>query len=142
MTTNGGKDWDRFSLPLTAQITDLLVDQEIPTRLYLIAGSDGFWRSDDGGKTWRRLMAGLESRVPVAIAAIPGSSGSLALAAANGEVWRTKNGGEHWHLIRANLAVSGITTLVAIGSGGELLLAPVPGGLFRYEPGSVFVRPK
>ena len=53
-----GKQWQARKLDITNSINHVLADPKIPGRVYLIAGADGFWRSDDGGQSWEKHAEG------------------------------------------------------------------------------------
>ena len=129
--------WEATPLPLTHEILDLDVDPMIQGRLYLVAGADGFWRSDDDGHTWRPYATGLAGKSLVHIATVPTSAESLYIAAATGEVWWTRDGGEHWQLVSENLPSSAVGAISFHPQRGELVIGSLQGGLFRYSPGSI-----
>jgi len=136
ITEGRGRSWQSYPTPLTTEIIAIEVDPEIEGRVYLIAGSDGFWRSDDGAKTWERYSMGLEEKSLSSMAIIPGMAETLFVGAISGEVWKTVDGGQHWTPVRENLAVTNISTLASGILKGTIWLGGND-GLYRYEPGTL-----
>lgn len=134
VTTDRGRTWESYPISLSTEINAIETDPEIEGRVYLIAGSSGFWRSDDGAETWRKLSRGLEEKPLSALAVVEGLAEEVFVAAASGEVWKTTDGGEHWTLQRENLAVSSILTIASVG---EQIWLGGNDGIYRYEPGSL-----
>jgi photosystem II stability/assembly factor-like uncharacterized protein len=75
----------------------------------------GMYRSDDGGRQWRSIEAGLPSSFGFPAAAHPRDPDTLFLVPLNGDtagryvpegraaVWRTRDGGASWQALRAGL---------------------------------------
>ncbi len=75
----------------------------------------GMYRSDDGGRQWRSIEAGLPSTFGFPAAAHPHDPDTLFLLPLNGDtagryvpegkaaVWRTRDGGASWQALRAGL---------------------------------------
>ncbi|MGH7152820.1 MAG: exo-alpha-sialidase, partial [Acetobacteraceae bacterium] len=86
----------------------------MPDRLYQ-QNHCGMYRSDDGGRTWRSIEAGLPSTFGFPAAAHPRDPATLFLLPLNGDtagryvpeakvaVWRTRDGGESWQALRQGL---------------------------------------
>jgi photosystem II stability/assembly factor-like uncharacterized protein len=85
-----------------------------PDRLYQ-QNHCGMYRSDDGGKRWQSIEAGLPSSFGFPAAAHPRDAETLYLLPLNGDsagrfvpdakaaVWRTRDGGDHWEALRDGL---------------------------------------
>jgi hypothetical protein len=85
-----------------------------PQRLYQ-QNHCGMYRSDDGGREWRSIEAGLPSSFGFPAAAHPRDPDTLFLVPLNGDtagryvpegraaVWRTRDGGASWQALRAGL---------------------------------------
>jgi photosystem II stability/assembly factor-like uncharacterized protein len=86
----------------------------MPERLYQ-QNHCGMYRSDDGGRLWESIEAGLPSSFGFAAAAHPRDPETLYLLPLNGDsagryvpdgkaaVWRTRDGGASWQALRAGL---------------------------------------
>lgn len=85
-----------------------------PDRLYQ-QNHCGMYRSEDGGRHWQSIEAGLPSPFGFPAAAHPRDPDSLYLLPLNGDtagryvpdaraaVWRTRDGGAHWEALRRGL---------------------------------------
>jgi BNR/Asp-box repeat len=85
-----------------------------PERLYQ-QNHCGMYRSDDGGRQWRSIEAGLPSSFGFPAAVHPREPETLYLLPLNGDiagryvpdgqaaVWRTRDGGDSWQALRAGL---------------------------------------
>jgi photosystem II stability/assembly factor-like uncharacterized protein len=85
-----------------------------PERLYQ-QNHCGMYRSQDGGRRWESIEAGLPSSFGFAAAAHPRDPGTLYLLPLNGDsigryapdgelaVWRTRDRGDHWEALRQGL---------------------------------------
>ncbi len=85
-----------------------------PDRLYQ-QNHCGMYRSDDGGRSWRSIEAGLPSTFGFPVAAHPRDPDTLYLVPLNGDVlgrympdarsavWRTRDGGATWQALRNGL---------------------------------------
>lgn len=80
-------------------IEQVVMDPNIPRRLYASTAS-GVFRSDDGGSGWKKLEILIpSSRLPAAaIAPHPGDARSLFIGAGV-ELHRSDDGGEHWSYV-------------------------------------------
>jgi photosystem II stability/assembly factor-like uncharacterized protein len=75
----------------------------------------GMYRSDDGGRQWTSIEAGLPSSFGFPAASHPRDPATLFLLPLNGDtagryvpeakaaVWRTRDGGDHWQALRHGL---------------------------------------
>jgi len=75
----------------------------------------GMYRSDDGGRNWQSVEAGLPSSFGFPVAAHPRDPKTLYLVPLNGDiagrympdaqtaVWRSRDGGDHWEALRDGL---------------------------------------
>lgn len=100
--------------PEFGQCVHCLVKTPTSDRLYQ-QNHCGMYRSDDGGKSWRSIEAGLPSAFGFPAAAHPRDPDTLYLLPLNGDilgrfmpdakaaVWRTRDGGESWQALREGL---------------------------------------
>jgi photosystem II stability/assembly factor-like uncharacterized protein len=139
-STDGGLTW-RASMPdVDGPILGLVTDSMRPDTLYLVAGSSGFWRSQDSGVTWTRLGERTFGEADVStIAAVPGATGQIVVGSANGGVWTSRNGGETWQFIRENLTVSAVTTIALSKElGSRILISSSEDGMAMFNTGQLF----
>ena len=92
----------------------LVIAQGMPDRLYQ-QNHCGMYRSDDGGRQWQSIEAGLPSSFGFPAAVHPRDPATLYLVPLNGDiagryvpdaraaVWRTRDGGESWQALREGL---------------------------------------
>jgi photosystem II stability/assembly factor-like uncharacterized protein len=92
----------------------LVMASGLPERLYQ-QNHCGMYRSDDGGRQWQSIEAGLPSTFGFPAAVHPRDAGTLYLVPLNGDilgrfvpdaraaVWRTRDGGASWQALREGL---------------------------------------
>jgi photosystem II stability/assembly factor-like uncharacterized protein len=92
----------------------LVMAPGLPERLYQ-QNHCGMYRSDDGGRSWQSIEAGLPSSFGFPAAAHPRDPQTLYLVPLNGDiagryvpeakaaVWRTRDGGQSWQALRVGL---------------------------------------
>lgn len=99
-TDNCGRDWNQaYFDPRTALVFQaLIVDWYNPRTLYAGTSEGDIFRSDDGGKSWRRLQ--LVARERVNSLAIDPRDSRVIYAATNGSgILKTTDGGASWTAI-------------------------------------------
>ncbi len=125
-TADGGKTWEARNrgtradfmpegqrYPEFGQCVHCLVKAEGSNRLYQ-QNHCGMYRSDDGGRTWKSIEAGLPSSFGFPAAVHPREPDTLYLLPLNGDtgrippdgkaaVWRTRDGGDSWEALRQGL---------------------------------------
>ena len=136
-TIDGGRAW-RDRVPGGPYDThELAIHADAPDRLRVAAG-DGYFESDDGGRTWRSPAAGLEVGYLRSVAIDPGdpnvvvvsaSSGphrAYAAGASNGRLYRRAGDGS-WHRVRAGWPDPPDTIAPVLIAGSR------PGGLWAAD---------
>jgi photosystem II stability/assembly factor-like uncharacterized protein len=127
-TADGGQSWEPRNrgtradflpegqnYPEFGQCVHCLVMAEgMPDRLYQ-QNHCGMYRSDDGGRSWKSIEAGLPSTFGFPAAVHPRDPATLYLVPLNGDiagryvpdgkaaVWRTRDGGDSWQALREGL---------------------------------------
>lgn len=135
-TVDEGETWSVSQIALSGAITSLAVDSVIANRLYALAGSNGFWRSDDGGVTWISYSQGLAEKELVDFVVLPAQAGTIIVASYDGEIWRTADAGNTWRSITENLSTTDITSMYRLRQN-RLILSSSVDGLYEYVPGSL-----
>ena len=118
-----GRDlWRRSALPTRGSIAlgGLAVDGGAASRAY-VASTAGLWRTDSGGRSWRRILRG-DVR---AVALDRADPGRLAAALGSGGVWLSENGG------RAGKRIPG-PTFRHVAFAGENLIAADEKSVYRW----------
>ncbi|MEH1899417.1 MAG: hypothetical protein V7K94_29790 [Nostoc sp.] len=109
---NQGETWDSLNEGLYWDV-HTVVPVGDGLRLYATTGN-GFYRSDDGGQHWRRMMQGLERNYTVACVVSKSQTDLVFVAAAasppptwalgaNAGLYRSLDGGEHWQQLEQGL---------------------------------------
>jgi len=141
-TTDGGASWSFTSFD--ADITALAIDPANPTTLYAatrddgLGGSNGVFKSTDGGQTWE--VTGL-AQVDVGMLAIDPLSPSTLYAGTAAGVFKSTDGGANWSDVNHGLtdligSLSRITTVVIDRTDTDILyLGSSGGGVFRSGDG-------
>ncbi len=126
-TTNGGKDWERvLHIDEHTGVADIAIDPEDPDVLYAAAHqrrrrtwtyigggpSSGIYKTENGGKDWRKIEKGLPNkmigRIGLAVAPSEGSTVYAIVEASQGKggFYRSTDHGEHWEK-RSGYSTSG-----------------------------------
>lgn len=95
-TLNGdARDVKPIGLKGLGRVWQIEVDRTNPDRLYAATNMGGFYRSDDGGKTWTEKNRGILYKQAWSIAQHP-SSGELFVGTEPTSVFKSSDGGETW----------------------------------------------
>ena len=126
-TTNGGATWSPLNL-FADDITQILVDATLPSRLYALSQNSGVWRSVDDGLTWDPINTGLPSAPLNSLA----QSGSTVFVATGGfGVFKLVDGGASWTAADGGIATQTIE-IVRAGSGSTLYAAAQSSSIFPF----------
>jgi len=125
VTDDGGKTWTKtlYTGP-QAGASDLAMDVQDPNVIYagiwqfqrrpwtFTSGGpqDGFYKSTDGGKTWKKLEGhGLPTdtigRIGLAVAPSDGKRVYALIESRQGILWRSDDAGENWTMVSSNTLV-------------------------------------
>ena len=143
---DGGKNWENLGLKKSEHISKIIVHPRSPDTIFVAAqgplwtsgGERGFYKSDDGGKTWRRTLGNDEWTGVTDIALDPRNADRIyaatwdrhrTVAAYMGGgpgtgIHRSDDGGETWTKLTEGLPKSNM---------GKLSIAVSP-----HNPGTVF----
>jgi photosystem II stability/assembly factor-like uncharacterized protein len=160
---DGGKNWAFIGLRDSRQIGRILVDPSDPDKVFAAAlghaygpnGERGVFRSNDGGKTWKRVLFHDENTGAIDLAFEPGNPRTIYAALwqtrrppwntyppSNGPgsgLYRSKDGGDHWeHLSGHGLPSEGLGRMgIAIAPSNPrriyLIVDAKLGGLYRSD---------
>jgi photosystem II stability/assembly factor-like uncharacterized protein len=83
----------------------LAADPENPARVYCGTWGHGLWRSDDAGRTWDPVGAGIAHAEITAVAVSPSERGVVYAGTEPSAVFRSENGGETWRELSGLLAL-------------------------------------
>ena len=122
-TTDGGKSWQRVSLPgaTTPEIPFSALDFATPSRGWL-AGADGVLATTDGGHTWDSQLA---TSSPVEELSLADAEHGWALT--SDQLFATTDGGKHWSA-RPETALGAISSVALVRPGFGVALVCEPGG--------------
>jgi photosystem II stability/assembly factor-like uncharacterized protein len=125
-STDGGKSWNEFPGLRAAKghlwqpgaggmcLHTIILDPKDQNRIYVAISAAGTFRTDDGGKSWRPINAGLKSQYELPdpeadighcihrIAMHPSRPGTLFMQK-HWDVMRTDNAGDSWSEVSGNL---------------------------------------
>jgi photosystem II stability/assembly factor-like uncharacterized protein len=122
LTRDGGRTWTDVTPPgigpwakislMDASPFDSLTAYAAVNTLRLDDLRPHVWRTRDGGKTWTRIVAGIDSGATInAVRADPKRRGLL-YAGSETQVWVSLDDGEHWRSLRLNMPATSIRDLV------------------------------
>jgi photosystem II stability/assembly factor-like uncharacterized protein len=164
-STDAGKTWSHIGLEDSRQIARILVDPNDPERVFAaVLGhaygpnqERGVFRSNDGGRTWKRVLFHDENTGAIDLAFEPGNTKTIyaALLQTRRPPWsiyapskgpgtglyRSKDGGEHWEHLTGHglpseeLGRMGIAFAPSNPKRIYLIADAKEGGLYRSEDG-------
>ena len=168
-STDAGKTWNRIGLEHTEVISWIIVDPKDPEVVYVAAMGHvwapnperGVFKSDDGGRTWKKVLYVNEDTGAITLAMDPKNPQVLYAAmwqayrrhwtfssgGPGSGIYKTTDGGTHWSNISRNpglpRGVFGKVGLAVAPSDSNVVYALVqanyrpghPGGLFRSDDG-------
>ena len=125
VTFDGGRSWNKtLYVSAASGASDIAMDPQNPSVVYagmwhfrrvpwtFTSGGpdDGFYKSTDGGKTWRRLTGnglpgGYTGRIGLAIAPSRPNRVFALIEAKGGILWRSDDAGSHWTLVSSDTLV-------------------------------------
>ena len=140
-TENGGATWiPIFDKQSSYSIGTVAIDRKNPSTIWVgtgennsqrsVAYGDGVYRSDDAGKTWRRM--GLEKSEHIARVLIDPRNSDVAYVAAQGPLWadggdrglfKTTDGGKTWTSLITVSERTGVTDVVMDPRNPDVLIA-------------------
>jgi photosystem II stability/assembly factor-like uncharacterized protein len=134
-SVNTGRTWFLTDTSLRGAVRDLETDPVRPGTVYA-ATSQGIWKSDDAGRTWRNLTRLPEETADVrAVVADPLSPGVVYISAAGGfeapRVFRSADGGASWQLANAGLPEGTVRAIAVHPRKRGVLFAATISGIFR-----------
>ena len=162
---DGGKTWTHIGLEDSRQIGRILVDPHDPNRVFVAAlghaygpnPERGVYRSEDGGKTWKRILFHDENTGAIDLAFEPADVRTIfaalwqtrrppwsIYAPSNGPgsgLYRSKDGGDHWEQVTGKgLPLEGLGRIgIAFAPGNPrriyLIVDAKDGGLYRSDDG-------
>jgi photosystem II stability/assembly factor-like uncharacterized protein len=164
-SVDAGKTWTHIGLEDSRQIGRILVDPHNPDRIFVAAlghaygpnAERGVYRSEDGGKTWKRMLFRDENTGAIDLAFDPGDVRTIYAALwqtrrppwsiygpSNGPgsgLYRSKDGGEHWEQVTGKgLPSEGLGRIgIAFAPSNPrriyLIVDAKDGGLYRSDDG-------
>ena len=165
-STDGGKTWAHIGLADSRHIGRILIDPKDANRVFVAAlghaygpnPERGVFRSNDGGKNWRRILFKDENAGAIDLAFEPGNPQTIYASLwqtrrppwsiyppSNGPgsgLYRSKDGGDHWELLIGHgLPSEGLGRIgIAIAPSNPqriyLIVDAKEGGLYRSDDGA------
>ncbi|HWP35514.1 MAG TPA: hypothetical protein VNM66_07955, partial [Thermodesulfobacteriota bacterium] len=134
-STDGGASWQPLDhdLPGT-DIHGFAMSPDDPDRLYAFVVGHGLFRSEDGGRTWRRPGGELPADV-TALAAAGGSPEVLYAGSLRFGVLRSADGGRTWVPATTGLASRRVFALAVDPAARRTVYAGLDDGLYRSDDG-------
>jgi photosystem II stability/assembly factor-like uncharacterized protein len=158
-STDGGKTWAWLGLAATMQISRIIVDPKNPDLVFLAAQGDpwkpneerGVYRSDDGGKSWRKLL-GVDASTGASDLSMDAHDPNTLYAAfwdhqrtpwnirsggPGSSIWKTTDGGAHWTKLTNGLpklmGKIGVSVSAADPNRVYAAIEAVEGGVYRSD---------
>ncbi|WP_208921741.1 VPS10 domain-containing protein [Streptomyces capitiformicae] len=143
---DGGRTWTSLGLRDSGAISAITIDPADPRRIYVAAagslynggGDRGVYRSDDGGSTWERILAGANEFTGATEIVVDGDRLYAVLwdkrrrpdlrtyGGVGSGVFRSTDGGESWQRLGGGLPAAGSDVgRIGLGVAGDRLYAIV-----------------
>jgi len=121
-STNGGRNWVRGAagLPTDVPISVQCVDSSANANIYALAtssfsgtGSEGVYRSADGGATWVKLVtSGMPSTAPGVLACDPSTPNTLYAGGNITGLYKSTDGGANWIRVGTSTLFNSVSIVV------------------------------
>lgn len=122
VTMNGGASWRNVTPPALAPWAKVsLMDASHFDTLTAYAAVNTFrlddlrphiYRTRDGGRTWTRIVSGIDSGATINVVREDPRRRGLLFAGSETQVWVSFDDGERWHSLRVNMPATSIRDLV------------------------------
>ena len=88
--------WEKLAMPEASGLSGVVINPDQPGTVYISGPGVGVLRSEDAGKSWKEVNAGLPN-LDITALALHSSRRETLYAWENGEgIYRTEDGGETW----------------------------------------------
>lgn len=129
---DGGHTW-REVLPVPS-VTSIEIDPTDPERVYAgFTNAEGFFATDDRGRTWNQRVRGFPQRGTVGSIAVDPSQHANIYVGMNQGVFESTDFGDHWQPFNAGLVVPDVNDLSFAAEGSVLHAATNGGGVFERD---------
>ncbi|HVR98933.1 MAG TPA: hypothetical protein VMW27_20100 [Thermoanaerobaculia bacterium] len=129
-TLDGGASWSASGSGFRGvQARQVVADPADPDTLYLVGDCCSLWKTEDTGRTWRRIEAGLAPGVYAGLALDPAVPSTLYVSTSSG-MFKSLDGGETW----SGLANSFSAAELAIDPAHPATLYGAMGQTVRKSP--------
>jgi len=134
-STNSGDSWTNLVIKTPGESVRTVAVHPIDSnRLYVGVSGIGFYLSDDGGKSWRQVYAGLEPNGDYRdIIFDPTEPNTIYLSDIVSGVYQSKDLGESWIKLNQGLTNRAATSLSISSDGLHLYAGTAGGGVFRLD---------
>ncbi len=133
-STDGGASWLQLSTLTSFWVSSVLVDPADGQTIYAGAGSDGIFKSVDGGVSWSAINGGIPADTPISkLVMDPANRQTLyAQNSAYGGVYKSTNGGASWSAANSGIETQLIVSSLAVSpADSQIVYAASWNGFFR-----------
>jgi photosystem II stability/assembly factor-like uncharacterized protein len=134
-----GLTWRRTPLPSEALPARAIVRGTAPGRVYL-AGTNGFWRSNDWGASWAVEGEGLPEGAVSAPIIVPGPPETI-FAVTGGRIWTHADGARGWEPSDAGMPEGRVDTIASDAGNPARLWAVAADQLYQSDDRGTNWRP-
>ena len=130
-SANSGTSWKKAGLSGMG-IRTIIQNPGNPQVFYAGTEDDGFFVSNDAGKSWTASNRGLTNLTVYTIACDPSKAGTLYVGTHGGGVFRSSDGGKLWQPVNDGLTNPVVHAITVLPSDPSVVLAgTLNGGLFK-----------
>lgn len=136
-STNSGENWEFISGLDEQPINHLVSDPSNHNVIYAAVGTDGVYKSEDGGLTWNLSSSGLRSGVNFPHLTIdPVDHNTLYVTTENDFIYKSEDSGDSWQQIRVGLGHRSFSSLIVSSSNPNLIYSgSLGGGVYHSDNG-------
>ncbi len=144
LTLDGGQHWTKLphpdGAPDTSYVSDVLLSRHHPQRMYVVFNHHKYgdfrpyiYRSDDGGKHWKKIVAGLPERGSVYCIIEDHVDEDLLFCGTEFGVYYSRNGGQYWNRLKTGLPTIAVRDIEIQEQGNDLVLATFGRGFYVLD---------
>jgi len=130
-----GNTWELNETLNEQSINHLVSNPSDRNVVYAAVGTQGVYKSEDGGSSWNHSSSGLRSGVTFPFIAVdPVDDKTLYVTTENDFIYKSVNGADNWQQIRVGLSDRSFSSILISKENSDILYAgSLGGGVYKSE---------